>query len=340
MIRSRPAGQRVRLGQDYFRVRPAFWLYWQFACQRQQLFKNRLLGNRQPGPDPILASYRFTNAYRACDRVSQYLLTEVIYDQVRPPIETVWRTLLFKLFNQISSYQALVAGFGSPTLANFDLAGYQNCLDRLQLTGPIYNPAYIMPDPGGSGDRKHHNHLQLLADLRRAGIIKQLAEAGSLSRLYQILLTVPSFGPFLAYQYAIDINYGPDFNYPESELVVPGPGARRGLSRCFGSLPVTGQVDLIRAVCQQADDFFDQLGLDFFHLWGRRLQLIDCQNLFCELDKYCRARQLAAGLKASRPKQKYRPNPDNHRFGLPPAWQLPYRADQPVWLPLKQIAKL
>ena len=28
--------------------------------------------------------------------------------------------------------------------------------------------------------------------------------------------------------------------------------------------------------------------LDFQNLWGRRLQLIDCQNLFCEVDKYSR----------------------------------------------------
>src|SRR5665213_109406 len=33
---------------------------------------------------------------------------------------------------------------------------------------------------------------------------------------------------------------------------------------------------------------FSRLGLKFRSLFGRPLQLIDCQNLFCEVDKYAR----------------------------------------------------
>jgi hypothetical protein len=49
-----------------------------------------------------LAGRLFTNAYRAADRVSQYLIRNVIYQSDLPgnADELVFRILLFKLFNR------------------------------------------------------------------------------------------------------------------------------------------------------------------------------------------------------------------------------------------------
>ena len=43
-------------------------------------------------------------------------------------------------------------------------------------------------------------------------------------------------------------------------------------------------------VTERQEDEFERLGLRFRDLWGRRLQLIDCQNLFCEVSKYARVK--------------------------------------------------
>ena len=50
--------------------------YWRFAAERQEIFFRRVVRTSQPPwtADPILAEYKFTNAYRASDRVSQYLI--------------------------------------------------------------------------------------------------------------------------------------------------------------------------------------------------------------------------------------------------------------------------
>ena len=57
-----------------------FDTYWRFAALRQDLFMRRVVGGRPPWTeDPVLASYRFTNVYRASDRVSQYLIRNVLY---------------------------------------------------------------------------------------------------------------------------------------------------------------------------------------------------------------------------------------------------------------------
>lgn len=58
-----------------------FDTYWRFACKRQELFFKKLRNPNCPPwtDDPILRRHKFTNAYRASDRVSQYLIRKVIY---------------------------------------------------------------------------------------------------------------------------------------------------------------------------------------------------------------------------------------------------------------------
>ncbi len=55
---------------------------------------------------------------------------------------------------------------------------------------------------------------------------------------------------------------------------------------------------------------------------NRPLQLIDCQNIFCELDKYCR--QAMPELKSNRTKIKkhYKPKKDKIEYIYPLKWNL------------------
>src|SRR5688572_1809092 len=83
---------------------PVFRTYWKFAEARQALYLSRLTGGEPPwSPDPILQEYRFTNVYRAADRVSQFLIRDVIHRDGggRPAEDIVFRVLLFKFFNKI-----------------------------------------------------------------------------------------------------------------------------------------------------------------------------------------------------------------------------------------------
>ena len=69
----------------------------------------------------MLSEYRFTNAYRAADRVSQYLIHRVIYDGDQDPREVVFRTLLFKLFNRVSTWERLEDSIGDLRAADFEI---------------------------------------------------------------------------------------------------------------------------------------------------------------------------------------------------------------------------
>src|SRR6266540_2321834 len=58
-----------------------FDTYWRFASKRQDAFMRRAQGAPPPwSDDPVISAHRFTNAYRASDRVSQYLIRHVQYE--------------------------------------------------------------------------------------------------------------------------------------------------------------------------------------------------------------------------------------------------------------------
>ena len=83
--------------------------YWEFAVMRQNIFYNRMEDKTFPWTDDeILNTYKFTNAYRASDRVSQYLIRNVIYREGNyTPEDICFRILLFKLFVILSNNHSM-----------------------------------------------------------------------------------------------------------------------------------------------------------------------------------------------------------------------------------------
>ncbi len=267
-----------------------FDTYWRFATQRQDLFMRRVTGTPPPWTDdPVLANYRFTNVYRAADRVSQYLISNILYRGEQTGSEIFFRALLFKFFNKIETWEHLESKLGAVSWKAFEFDRYANILDEIALRREaIYSAAYIMPSPAFGHRRKHRNHLQLLEYIMRDGAPSRIEKSRSLREVFEILRAYPSLGDFLAFQFTIDLNYSQMLDFSEMEYVRAGPGARSGIRKCFADTDGLDDADVIRAVAEMADREFGRLGLSFCTLWGRPLQLIDCQSLFCELDKYAR----------------------------------------------------
>ena len=161
---------------------PVFDTYWQFAAARQALYEARLRGQAAPWTsDPILRRYRFTNCYRAADRVSQFLISQVIYVGSQEPEEVVFRTLLFKVFNRISTWQRLEADFGEVSWREYDFGRYERTLSDAFGSGErLYSAAYVVPPPALGEERKHANHLRLLELMMSTGVTWKVSSAGSL----------------------------------------------------------------------------------------------------------------------------------------------------------------
>lgn len=302
-------------------------LYWYFACERQNIFWKKLKGEEAPWTnDKILQTYKFCNSYRVNDRVSQYLLKNVIYNGKKyEDKDMLFRIILFKLFNKETTWELLLNSLGEITLETFNFEEYSNILENAIQKGiKIYNDAYISCATKAFGyDRKHNNHLALLDKMFNIDkIYLKIKDAKTMEEGFNILRSYPLIGNFMAYQLVTDINYSNIVNWQENEFTIVGPGSLRGIKKCFIDKEKMSNEDIIRYMYENQDKEFKRLGLDFKRLGNRPLQLIDCQNIFCELDKYCR--EATPELKSNRVKikKKYSAKKEKINYIYPPKWNI------------------
>lgn len=260
------------------------------------------------------------------DRVSQYLLKNVIYNgKTYSKEDMVFRILLFKLFNKESTWELLEKELGEITLETFSRKSYSNVLEKAMQQGvKIYNDAYISCANKAYGyDRKHENHLALLEHIFQIDQAHlELLNAKTMEEAFLILKRYPLIGNFMAYQLVTDINYSDIVSWEENEFTVAGPGSIRGIKKCFIERDGLSSEDIIRYMYLHQEEEFHRLGLEFKRIGDRPLQLIDCQNIFCELDKYCRV--FLPELKSNRVKikKKYIPKKEKIDYIYPPKWNI------------------
>ena len=300
-------------------------LYWYFACERQNIFLKKL--NNLPAPwtdDEILRTYKFCNSYRVNDRVSQYLLKNVIYNNKKYTKETMlFRIILFKLFNKESTWELLLENFNDITLENFDQSKYSNVLKNALNNGvKIYNDAYISCANKAFGyDKKHDNHLSLLNKMFVVDKVQnKILECKTMKEAFNIIRSYPLIGNFMAYQLVTDINYSGIVNWQENEFTVAGPGSIRGIKKCFVNKGNMTDEEIIKYMYENQDKEFKRLNLNFKRIINRPLQLIDCQNIFCELDKYLRVAVPQLKSNRTKIKKKYKQKQDKIEYFYPPKW--------------------
>ena len=304
-------------------------VYWRFAHERHSMWIRRMSGEAAPWTsDPILEGHRFTNAYRVLDRVSQHLIREIQYGETRSqaPDELFFRTILFKTFNKVETWDLLEDQMGRISWQSFDPGHAERILDSAMKNGArVYSSAYIMPAPPFGQARKHANHIRLIMSMMDQALPYKISQTKNLKEVYELLLQQPGIGRFLAFQYAIDLNYSNLIDHQESDFVVAGPGAIDGLSKCFSDHGTLDPEDTIMEIYESQEAEFARLGIDFQGLYGRPLQPIDIQNCYCEISKYTRASHpdIVGVAGRTRIKQTYGPSGLSLPTPfLPPKWGL------------------
>lgn len=303
-------------------------LYWQFASKRQAAFERRVAG--QPAPwtdDAILQTFKFCNVFRAADRVSQYMIRDVCYhDETCSPEDRLFQIVAFRTFSKIETWRSLRAFLGRyPTLDDLADGSFTKALDHArQENGGLYTGAFILcaTDAFGQG-LKHLNHVELFRHMFLGDDLgKRLLDASSLREVYELLHGYPLMGDFMSYQTTIDLNYSDLINFSENEFTQAGPGALRGIKKCFEDFGDYKPADIILWMVDNQEAELSRLGLPFHGLWGRPLHAIDAQGLFCETDKYCReaAPELASARK--RIKARFSQSREPIQLFFPPKWQI------------------
>ncbi|OXT01975.1 hypothetical protein B7H23_03290 [Notoacmeibacter marinus] len=304
-------------------------LYWTFASRRQAAFEARLAGRSRPWTDdPILQVYKFCNVFRASDRVSQYMIRDVAYgaDPETDAHDRVFQITAFRTFSNIATWESLTRELGgAPRLDHLRSGEFETALDRTKArNGGLYTGAFILCANKAFGfDEKHRNHVALFRHMfLEHACAERVLQAPSLRSVVELLQGFPLMGPFMAYQTAIDLNYSELLDFDENDYTQAGPGALRGLKKAFVDLGDMTPADAILWMTDRQEDEFRRLDLPFGGLFGRPLHGIDCQGLFCELDKYCREAVPELATARSRIKAKYSGSSGNIDLFFPPKWRL------------------
>ena len=168
---------------------------------------------------------------------------------------------MFKTFNLDSTWQLLTAGLGEePRLDNFDLNRYCSILST--STTRIYSNAYYGAYPQLDlewqsvglvrEETAEKFHLRVVQMMIEQGIPAKSPGLFRSMRLLPLLQTFPRIGNFKAGQFALDLNYGPHLGLPVDNFVIAGPGAQKGIDRCFSAHDKRYD-EVIRLVCQYQD---------------------------------------------------------------------------------------
>lgn len=301
-------------------------LYWKFAAERQRVFEARVSGDPWPWTqDRILQEYKFCNVFRAADRVSQYLIGEVAYrTDTSSAADRIFQIVAFRNFSNIATWETVIDILGrSPRIADLESGAFEKALTATKdRNGGLYTGAFILCATDAYGRKiKHLNHVELFRDMFvRSRLAERILKAQSLEEVYNLLHAFPLMGDFMSYQMAIDLNYSEYVNFSENDFTKPGPGALRGIKKVFSDLGGLTPEEAIMWMVDHQEAEFARLGLQFNGLWGRRIQAIDAQNLFCETDKYCREAVPELASARSRIKSRYTSTPEPMQLFFPPKW--------------------
>jgi hypothetical protein len=212
---------------------------------------------------------------------------------------------------------------GKITQKSFTFKRYDQVLCEVKKEqGVVYGNAFILCATKHYGyEKKHQNHLALLEEIF-SGYEKKILESDSLKELFLNLRALPLLGDFMAYQIAIDLNYSELFDFDENDFTIAGPGALRGIKKCFLDLQGKNPSAAIYFMVGNQNFFIKKYGFAFKSLFGRELKAIDCQGLFCEVDKYTRVSHPDLKSGRVRIKSRYHEKKSPIAYFYPPNWKL------------------
>jgi len=244
--------------------------------------------------------------------------------------DRLFRIIAFRTFSQPETWTGVTQRLHRPpTLEDLASGAFERALDDVKRErGGLYTGAFILCATKAFGfAEKHRNHVALFKHMFfERHVSERILGASSLEEVVRILESFPLTGPFMSYQIAIDINYSDLIAFDENDYTQAGPGALRGIKKAFVDLGGFTPSDIIKRMVDLQDIEFDRLALPFRGLWGRPLHAIDCQGLFCELDKYCREAAPDLLSARSRIKARFVPSKGPIHFFFPPKWGLNDRA--------------
>lgn len=284
-------------------------LFWYYTWERQNVYHNRfVLNKKEPWTkDKILREYKFTNVYRELDRTTIWYHDRIgghyyktgktkNYPDGFTSKDVVFATFIHRLFNKIETMEHI---YDFIRIKTFNLSKITSVLKKLrQQDFKIFTSAHLTTGVRFGGyDDKLDNILYLinLIHLDIDNVYTSIKSATSMEDLYNKVRMVNGFGPFLGYQFALDIVNTGICRFSLDDFSVAGPGCKRGIKHVF---PNVGEdisfLDAMKFMRKKQHYYFEKFGYDFKfvdELGGREkgIHLGNIENQFCEFSKYFKA---------------------------------------------------
>lgn len=122
---------------------------------------------------------------------------------------------------------------------------------------------------------------------------------------------IEGLGPFLAYQIWVDFTYIEEYPFSENEFTIAGPGCKTGIDLLFRDKDWMTYEECIFWLRDNQYAVFGDLGYDpetFWSAekpWDKCMNVMQLENMFCELQKYTRCKEAVARGEKPRGKVGY-----------------------------------
>jgi hypothetical protein len=263
-----------------------------FVWEREVIRIVKSRGGEQPyTKDPVLAKYKFTNIHRRDDRVSRWIINNVI--QPNAQRQDLWFILLItRIINWPPTLQFLIdKDILFQSIQAFNPEKFSAAVEDFKSRGnKVYSGAYMVyptkMDPGGVKSLAIAKHIILPAASLSYEIDHILFSfTPNIERFVKRLTTSFGISSFMAGQVAADLTYCEQLGTAEDLLTYApiGPGSSRGLNYLLNRLPhaLWTQQNFNNELTKIRNLIVSEIGID-------DLTLHDVQNVMCEYSKYCR----------------------------------------------------
>lgn len=264
-----------------------------FVWEREAIRSAR--ENEFPPPwtnDPVLAKYKFTNIRRKDDRVTKWIINNIIIPYEND--EYLWFTLLIaRLINWPPTLKALLEANVIPCTPNaFNAEKFSKTVESCkQKQAKVYSGAYMVyptkMDPGGNKSQAIAKHI-IGSVVQHSSYINGVlwGEEAVIETFVDVLSECFGISTFMAGQVAADLTYSKKHLGTASDLLsyAPiGPGSTRGLNYLLGRSPYSSwvQEEFNAALIEIDRKIYEELDIT-------DMTLHDVQNVMCEFSKYCR----------------------------------------------------
>lgn len=265
-----------------------------FVWEREAIRVARENGHPAPWTnDPVLGRYKFTNIHRADDRVSRWILSNLITPyQSRADL---WFTLLVtRLINWPPTLSVLLERRVIPcSPAEFDAGEFVRVVESCKaVQSKVYSGAYMVYptkiEIGGNKSQALARHLIGAAVEKQEAIQQTLdREDPTIQEFVEVVSRCFGISTFMAGQVAADLTYASSGHLSRAKDLFTfapiGPGSSRGLNYLLERAPNAGwaQDNFNRELMKIHEAIVSGLRIE-------TMTLHDVQNCLCEYSKYCR----------------------------------------------------